>query len=155
MKQELRWILFLSLIAFFLSACASVEFSDQHGNPVTPSGRELCSTTRLALQEPRTLGSITPDIARELVTEAIIKADAGLRVVSVGENPDALIDIWITDATECVHCPEDHNYLSWSLIIFRASDNAFLANIHHDGWKLTSSTPAITRGLRALRSSCS
>jgi hypothetical protein len=49
------------------------------------------------------------------------------------------IDFIVNDETGCVHCPKDHNYLSWSIVLSDA-DGHFVANFGRSGWKLFSQT---------------
>jgi hypothetical protein len=70
-------------------------------------------------------------------------------------NPDLVVDFIVNDATECVHCREDHNYLSWSFIVSEASGGRFIASFGRRGWKLVGNMEeAIANGIRSLRSSC-
>ena len=139
-----------SVLALSSLSCATRgELRDGNGSIDQPRGDELCAYTTFAVNMGRVEGRFSAESMR--ASFAVEIAKLGLTRVAPA-NAELLIDIHVSDQTECVHCPEDHNYWRWGAVLSDARSNRFLTQVTGYGSKVVTFPARVTaRKLAGLR----
>lgn len=147
----MRRQLVLAVVALTSLSCASgATLHDAGGGQYDATGHELCDYDTFALGAVQTYGTVSARWARQTFSRHIAERTR-LRLVQ-NDLPDLVLYVVITDATECIHCPEDHNYWQWSVAISDRTTDKFLLTVSGSGNKLwTSPGKATAQQLLNLR----
>jgi hypothetical protein len=150
MRKPAVLVVVWSVLALSSLSCATRgELRDGTGSIYRARGDELCAYTTFAINTPKVDGRASAERMR--ASFAVEIAKLGLTVVPPS-NAELLIDIHISDRTECVHCPEDHNYWLWVAVLSDARSNRFLTQVTGYGSKLVTFPAKVTaRKLAGLR----
>ena len=146
----MRRIILSAALALGSLACAtSGSLLDAEGNVYTARGNELCLYRSFVINPASKLDAASAEDIRAAFSAEIAKL--GL-AIAPGADADLLIDLDVSDRTECVHCPEDHNYWRWLVVVSETRSNKFVAQVNGYGSKVvTQPARATARQLARLR----
>jgi len=121
-----RFILSAALALASLSCATSGNLLDAEGNVYPVRGNELCPYRTFVINPASNLDAASAERTRAAFSAEIAKL--GLALAS-RSDADLLIDLDVSDRTECVHCPEDHTHWRWLVVVSEARTNKFVAQV--------------------------